>query len=200
MTGRERYALPVDVHLILRRDSGKGPEVLLSRRAGEVYAAGLWHLPSGHLDGPHEDMVDGVIREAAEETGITIDRADVALATTVHHRSPHGRARVGVFFEVRDFTGEPGIMEPDLCDAMGWYPLDALPEPMVAYCRAGLDAYRGGRPGAVHFQQPGDAVPHQPDGPDRTRLLTGPSPARGPSRTLRALLRLRITHRPGTGR
>ncbi|MDA5279366.1 NUDIX hydrolase [Streptomyces sp. NPDC054904] len=179
MSGRERYALTVDVHLILARDGATGPEVLLSRRAGPVYASGLWHLPSGHLDGPHEDVVDGVMREASEETGVAIDRTDVALATTVHHRSPHGRARVGFFFEVRRFTGEPDIMEPGLCDAMGWYALDALPEPMVAYCRAGLDAYRGGHPGAVHFQQPGDPVPHQPGGPVRTRLLTGPSPAGG---------------------
>ncbi|MEU5805919.1 phosphotransferase [Streptomyces sp. NPDC047718] len=186
---RERYALPVDVHLILRRDGGKGPEVLLSRRAGPVYASGLWHLPSGHLDGPHEDVVEGVIREAAEETGVVIDRADVALATTVHHRSPHGRARVGLFFEVRRFGGEPAVREPAVCDAMGWYPLDALPDPMVAYCRAGLDAYRAGHPGAVHFQQPGDPVPHQEgDGRQRarTRLLPGPSPVDGPPRALLA--------------
>ncbi|MFK0256393.1 phosphotransferase [Streptomyces sp. NPDC090445] len=185
---RERYALPVDVHLLLRRDGEKGPEVLLSRRAGPVYASGLWHLPSGHLDGPHEDMVEGVIREAAEETGVVIDRADVALAVTVHHRSPHGRARIGVFFEVRRFAGEPAVMEPAVCDAMAWYPLDALPEPMVAYCRAGLDAYRDGHPGAVHFQQPGDPVPHREDGPDRarTRLLAGVAPVDGPSRALLA--------------
>ncbi|MFD3873255.1 NUDIX domain-containing protein [Streptomyces sp. NPDC058623] len=174
MSGRERYALTVDVHLILARDGATGPEVLLSRRAGPVYASGLWHLPSGHLDGPHEDVVEGVVREAAEETGVVIDRQDVALAATVHHRSPHGRARIGFFFEVRNFTGEPAIMEPALCDAMGWYSLGALPAPMVAYCRAGLDAYRDGRPGAVHFQRPGDPVPHDGDGPVRTRLLKGP--------------------------
>ncbi|MFF2579537.1 NUDIX hydrolase [Streptomyces goshikiensis] len=173
VAGRERYRLTVDVHLILRRAGGRGAEVLLSRRAGDVYAAGLWHLPSGHLDGPHEDMVEAVIREAAEETGVVIDRADVTLAVTVHHRSPFGGARIGLFFEVRRFGGEPRVMEPAVCDAMGWYPLDAPAEPMVAYCRAGLDAYRAGRPGAVHFHQPGDPVPYRADGPDRTRLLPG---------------------------
>ncbi|WP_327256548.1 hypothetical protein [Streptomyces sp. NBC_01244] len=55
-----------------------------------------------------------------------------------------------------------------------WYPLDGLPEPMVAYCRAGLDAYRAGLPAAVHFQHPGDPVQHAPAGPDRSRLLPGP--------------------------
>nr|WTA23967.1 phosphotransferase [Streptomyces sp. NBC_00853] len=65
-------------------------------------------------------------------------------------------------------------MEPDRRDGMDWYPLDALPDPMAAYCRAGLDAYRAGLPAAVHFQQPGDAIEYGPDGVDRTRLLAGP--------------------------
>ncbi|WP_243088166.1 hypothetical protein [Streptomyces sp. 891-h] len=47
-SGTQRHTEPVDVHLILRRETGNGPEVLLARRAGAVYAAGLWHLPSVH--------------------------------------------------------------------------------------------------------------------------------------------------------
>ncbi|MFJ9344731.1 NUDIX domain-containing protein [Streptomyces sp. NPDC101733] len=169
--------MPVDVHLVLRRDGAAGPEVLLSRRAGPVYATGLWHLPSGHLD-PGEDMVAAVVREALEETGVVISTRDVTAAVTVHHRPPVGAgSRIGVFFEVRRWSGRPAVREPDRCDGMGWYPLDALPEPMVAYCRAGLDAYRAGLPAAVHFQQPADPVRYAADGPDRTLLLTGP-PAR----------------------
>ncbi|MEU4949823.1 NUDIX hydrolase [Streptomyces lavendulae] len=174
MSGGGRHTVPVDVHLILRRDGESGPEVLLSRRAGPVYASGLWHLPSGHLDAD-EDMVEAVIREALEETGVHIETEDVTAAVTVHHRPPVGsRSRIGVFFEVRRWSGRPRIMEPDRCDGMDWYPLDALPDPMVAYCRAGLDASHAGLPAAVHFQQPGDAIEHRSDGPDRTRLLSGP--------------------------
>lgn len=171
MTGR--YTVPVDVHLILRRAGDEGTEVLLSRRAGPVYATGMWHLPSGHLD-PGEDMTQAVIREAREETGVLISPEDVASAVTVHHRPPSGGSRIGVFFEVRRWEGEPSVREPHRCDGMDWYPLDALPAPMVAYCRAGLDAYRAGLPAAVHFQRPDDAVEHTPAGPDRTRLVPGP--------------------------
>lgn len=175
MSGGPRHTVPVDVHLVLRRDGESGPEILLSRRAGPVYATGLYHCPSGHLD-PGEDMVEAVIREAREETGVLIDPGDVTAAVTVHHRPPVGAgSRIGVFFEVRRWSGQPGVMEPDRCDAMGWFPLDGgLPEPMVAYCRAGLDAYRAGLPAAVHFQRPGDAIADGPEGPDRTRLLAGP--------------------------
>ncbi|MFD9516171.1 NUDIX domain-containing protein [Streptomyces sp. NPDC059979] len=176
MSGGARHSVPVDVHLILRRDGEAGPEVLLSRRAGPVYASGLWHLPSGHLD-PGEDMVEAVIREAREETGVLIDSEDVTVAVTVHHRPPVGTgSRIGAFFEVRRWSGAPHVMEPDRCDAMGWYPLHALPDPMVAYCRSGLDAYRAGLPAAVHFQQPGDRIHYTAGAPDRTRLLPGPPP------------------------
>ncbi|MFG2235932.1 phosphotransferase [Streptomyces sp. NPDC048723] len=131
---------------------------------------------SGHLD-PDEDMVEAVIREAREETGVLITAPDVTAAVTVHHRPPRGgSSRIGVFFEVRRWTGLPRVREPDRCDGMGWYPLGALPEPMVAYCRAGLDAYRAGLPAAVHFQQPGDLIEYAADGIDRTRLLPGPPP------------------------
>ncbi|MGW4890699.1 phosphotransferase [Kitasatospora sp. NPDC004240] len=158
-----RHQEPVDVHLLLRRDGADGPDVLLSRRAGAVYATGLHHLPSGHIDGPHEDAVRALIREGYEETGIVIDPDDVRHSVTVHHRAPGGAARIGLVFEVRCWSGEPRIMEPAVCDAMGWYPLSSLPSPMVAYCRAALDAYQAGLPFAVHFQEPGDPVSYAPE-------------------------------------
>ncbi|MCX5583435.1 NUDIX domain-containing protein [Streptomyces erythrochromogenes] len=134
---------------------------------------------SGHLEA-EEDFVEAVIREAREETGILIDTPDVRAAVTVHHRPPLGSSsRLGVFFEVRRWSGLPRIMEPDRCDGMGWYALDALPAPMVAYCRAGLDAYGAGLPAAVHFQRAGDPVDHRDGepGPGRTEFLAGPAAA-----------------------
>ncbi|MFJ9742027.1 phosphotransferase [Streptomyces sp. NPDC101166] len=174
MTGNQRHTEPLDVHLIALRDGAAGhPEVLLSRRAGDVYAAGCWHLVSGHLDGPWEDMVTALVRETREEAGVVVDPADVRAAVTVHHRSPAGDARLGVFFEVKRWQGIPQVMEPRVCDAMGWFVLDNLPEPMVAYCRAGLDAYRAGARMAVHFQEPGDPIAYVPDA-DRTVLVPDP--------------------------
>lgn len=173
MSGSERHTVPVDVHLIAVRGGEQGPEVLLSRRAGTVYAAGHWHFPSGHVDGPFEDVVTALVREAYEETGLVVDPDDARVAVTVHHRAPAGGARVGFFFEVRRWSGTPDVREPKVCDAMDWFPFDALPQPMVAYCRAGLDAYRAGVPMAVHFQEPGDTIGHDPS-VDRLRLMPAP--------------------------
>ncbi|GEB54437.1 NUDIX hydrolase [Streptomyces gardneri] len=173
MSGDGRHTVPLDVHLIAVRDGAKGAEVLLSRRAGSVYAAGMWHAPSGHVDGSHEDVVTALVRETREETGLVVDPLDVGATLTVHHRAPGGRARAGFFFEVRRWDGTPQIREPDKCDAMEWFPFVALPEPMVAYCRAGLDAYRSGARIALHFQEPGDPIAYDPAA-DRLRLLPAP--------------------------
>lgn len=61
----ERHRSIVDVHVILRRDG----RVLMGRRANTGYGDGQLHLPSGHVE-PGESVVDGVIREAAEEVWV----------------------------------------------------------------------------------------------------------------------------------
>lgn len=176
LRGGGRHTVPLDVHLIAIRDGQAGPEVLLSRRAGAVYAAGLWHAVSGHVDHAHEDVVTALVRETHEETGLVVDPADVRAALTVHHRPPAGGKgpRIGFFFEVRRWQGTPRVMEPEKCDAMGWFPLDALPEPMVAYCRAGLDAYRAGARIALHFQEPDDPISYDPEA-DRLHIVPAPN-------------------------
>ncbi|WP_367825679.1 NUDIX domain-containing protein [Streptomyces sp. LMG1-1-1.1] len=165
----------MDVHLIAVREGHQGPEVLLSRRAGDVYGAGLWHAPSGHVE--RETVVAAVVRETWEETGLVVDPADVRAAVTVHHRPPGGHERVGFFFEARHWLGTPRVVEPDKCDAVGWFPLTALPDPMVAYCRAGLDAYVAGAPVALHFQGPDDGIAYAPD-LDCLHLVPAAGPAK----------------------
>lgn len=179
MIVKQRHTEPVDVHLILRRETVNGPEAFLSRRAGKVYATGLWHFVSGHTE-DGEDVVAALIREATEESGVLIDPADVRFAVAVHHCPPSGKARIGLFFEVRTWQGTPHIREPAVCDAMGWFPLDAPPTPMVAYCRAGLDAYRNGHHMALHFQNPDDPIPYDTDVDRRRPVHTAPAPAAGP--------------------
>ncbi|MCZ0975879.1 phosphotransferase [Streptomyces albulus] len=182
----ERFAAPIDVHAVLLRPGATEWEVLLTRRAGDVYATGLWHMPSGHVDGGHEDVVEALVREAAEEIGVAIVPGDVEIAAVIHHRSPKGSARVGVFGVVRSWTGQPHIREPHLCSEMAWYPLDHLPSDMVAYPRAGLEALRAGRHFAIHFQQPDDPIAYTAGGPNRLQLLseTNSCDLSGPSQEL----------------
>lgn len=161
-----RHAEIVDVHLIVRR----GDRVLLARRSGTGYADGLWNAPSGHLE-DGEDVRQAVIREAGEEIGVRIDPADLRVALVMQHRAPGGSARIGWFFEAVRWEGEPVNNEPGKCSGIGWFDLDGLPDDMVAYCRAGVEAYRRGERFVLHLHQAGDSIAYRPAGPDRAVVL-----------------------------
>ncbi|MEU6081085.1 methyltransferase domain-containing protein [Streptomyces sp. NPDC047108] len=169
-----RHREVVDVHLILRR----GGEVLLGRRANTGYADGLLHAPSGHAE-DGEDVVQAMIREAREETGLDLEPGDLRVALVMQHRAPADSAqpRMGWFFEARyGAGGEPVNREPDKCSQLDWFPLDALPDDMVAYCRAGLDAYRAGDRFVLHWHRPGDSIAYDPRLPDRATPLRATEP------------------------
>ncbi|MER5633982.1 trifunctional class I SAM-dependent methyltransferase/NUDIX hydrolase/VOC family protein [Streptomyces nitrosporeus] len=158
-----RHREVVDVHLILRR----GPEVLLARRAGTGYADGLLHAPSGHAE-DGEDVREAMVREAAEEIGVVLDPDELRVALVMQHRGPGGNPRMGWFFEAEyDPERPPRNAEPEKCSGIGWYRLDALPDDMVAYCRAGLDGYRAEERFLIHWHEDGDTVAHAPGGVDR---------------------------------
>ncbi|MET9659604.1 trifunctional class I SAM-dependent methyltransferase/NUDIX hydrolase/VOC family protein [Streptomyces sp. NPDC006510] len=155
-----RHTEVVDVHLILRR----GPEVLLARRAGTGYADGLFNGPSGHVE-DGEDVRAAMIREAAEEIGVQLGPDELRVALVMQHRGPGGAPRTGWFFEAEhDPDRPPYNREPDKCSELAWFPLDALPDDIVAYCRAGLEGYRAGEHFLIHWHEDGDTVAYQPHG------------------------------------
>ncbi|MGW4412695.1 NUDIX hydrolase [Nonomuraea sp. NPDC004702] len=137
----ETFRPHVGAHLILIHDG----DVLLSLRANTGFADGSWSLPGGRLEAG-ESLPQGAAREAREELGIVIDPADLAFAHLCHHADPDGQARVGVFFAAIRWAGEPVNAEPGKCDKIDWFPLDSPPSDLVTYIRAGIDAYRHGRP------------------------------------------------------
>jgi hypothetical protein len=111
-------------------------------------------------------VVDG------EETGLRLAPGDLRVALVMQHRAPYGQPRIGWFFEAGyGAGGEPVNREPDKCSELDWFPLAALPGDMVAYCRAGLEAYRAGSRSVLHWHRPGDAIGHDPHGPDRAVAL-----------------------------
>ena len=141
-----RFALVPASYVYLLRDGAGGPEVLLQQRGPVPYMPGHWAAAAaGHVE-PGETAYDAARREAEEELGVT----DVGLefAFTMQ-RTQHAEAideRVDWFFTAREWSGDPRIVEPDKATALGWFPLDALPDPMVpheAYALAHLDSGLG---------------------------------------------------------
>ncbi|HEY2265353.1 MAG TPA: NUDIX domain-containing protein [Streptosporangiaceae bacterium] len=123
----DRYRSIVDVHMIPRREG----KILLLHRAGNVYATGMFCLPSGHLE-DGENVLNAAVREAKEETGIALDPAALRLALSIHERHPGTtHARIGFAFEPASWHGEPVNAEPEKCSELLWADPVRLPPDTV---------------------------------------------------------------------
>lgn len=130
-----------------------GDRVLLHRRAGTGYRDGHWAAAAGHIEGG-ESAVAAAVREAREEFGIDVDSADLSPLCAMHRRSSDRPIdqRVDFFFTCRRWRGEPALQETDKADALAWFALAALPEPVVPHERVVLDALqRGAVPPVLTF-------------------------------------------------
>lgn len=112
--------------LVCLRDGDGGPEVLLEQRADN----GLWTLVSGIID-PGEHPVDTVRREAREEAGVEVEVGRM-LWCLVGDEITYDNGDVVRFldhgFAGRIVAGEPHVADEESV-AVGWFPVDALPEP-----------------------------------------------------------------------
>lgn len=121
-----RQHLTGDVHVLLNR----GDNILLLKRANTGYEDGKYHLPAGHKE-LGETISNATVREAKEEIGVDIDPKDLRLLHIMHNNS--NNERIGFFFEVSRWQGEPCNMEPNKCSELKWVNKNNLPENMVAY-------------------------------------------------------------------
>ena len=126
-----RPDIHVDLHLVLLRDGC----VLMGERRNAAFGSGEYHVPAGHLEAG-ETIVDGIIREAAEETGIALRPADIDLAYVMHFRGASDR--LSLFFTATRWQGEIETREPDKCAGWRWLPLADLPPNVVPYARHAL--------------------------------------------------------------
>jgi len=160
----ERLCCPMDAYMLLER----GGKLLMLRRAPGAYTAGLLCPPSGHVE-PGEDALSAAVREAAEETGVTLRPGQVRCAAVIHHRGPGGQDKIGWFFAAEPgWTGEPVNREPAKHSGLVWVDPAAPPHDLVAYTWAGIRAWRAGAPYAIHLQGAGSPVNYEPDH-ERTR-------------------------------
>ena len=133
----ERFALIPAAYVYLLRDTAAGTEVLLQLRGDTPYMSGHWAAAAGHVE-RGETAPEAARREVLEEIGVS--DLDLRFVTTMH-RTARAEAideRVDFFYTARAWAGEPRIVEPTKCHDLRWWPLDALPEPVVPHERAVL--------------------------------------------------------------
>ncbi|WP_406361461.1 methyltransferase, FxLD system [Streptomyces sp. NBC_01579] len=131
----------VGAHLVLLRD---GAVLLGKRHPDSAFAPSTWHLPAGHRE-DMESAVTCMVRETEEETGLRIPQSDLSLVHVLDLLDPGSTIpRMGLFFAPSRWEGEPVVREPECCTEWRWWPLDALPEPIVEYTRVALGAISRG--------------------------------------------------------
>lgn len=135
----------IDAMVILERDG----LILLAERSGTGYADGLLNVPSGKVD-PGESALDAAVREAREEVAVDLDPAALRTVHVMHFRNPQGHPRVGWFFAVSQWTGEPVNAEPHKCAGLSWHRPDDLPPTTVPYNALGITHYLKGEPFSLH--------------------------------------------------
>lgn len=132
---KERFAMPVAVHLFLVRNS----DILLLRRYNTGYEDGNYSVPAGHLDG-NEEVKAAAIREAKEECGIDIDPACLEIVGVMHRRSID--ERIDFFVATTEWRGEIINAEPNKCDELLWVDMDKLPPNVIPYVRQAITNFR----------------------------------------------------------
>jgi 8-oxo-dGTP pyrophosphatase MutT (NUDIX family) len=140
-----RFRVVPAAYVLLLRGTGAGAEVLLQLRQNTGYRDGHWAAAAaGHVEAD-ESVFAAACREAAEEVGVKIEPADLEPLTTMHrthaNRDPVDE-RVDFFFGCRRWAGEPRLMEAAKAADLAWFPLAALPDPVVPHERYVLDGLR----------------------------------------------------------
>ncbi len=120
--------VPAAYVFFLRED-----HVLLQLRHNTGFMDDHWAAAAaGHVE-QGETAYDAARREALEEVGLS----DLELEFVTAMQRTQGGApideRIDFFFTCRSWSGEPRIVEPHKSAAMGWFPLSALPDPVVPH-------------------------------------------------------------------
>lgn len=123
MSEQHKPSANVGVSVLVKR----GDSILLEKRAN-VHGAGTWGPPSGHIDyGEIPELA--AERETLEETGVNISNItfncitnDVFEAEKKHY--------ITLWFEADYKAGEPRLKAPEEESEVGWFPWNALPQPL----------------------------------------------------------------------
>jgi 8-oxo-dGTP diphosphatase len=147
----DRFRVVPAAYVFLLRAGARGDEVLLQLRQHTGYMDDHWAAAAaGHLE-PGETAYDAARREALEEIGVSaLDLEFVTSMQRTQHADPIDE-RIDFFFTARTWTGEPRIVEPAKCAALDWFPLAALPDPVVPHERVILDGLGTGLEGYTTF-------------------------------------------------
>ncbi|MGH3587179.1 MAG: NUDIX domain-containing protein [Pseudonocardia sp.] len=135
------------VGAVIVHDRDAGRVVLIQRGPDAKFAPGSWDLPVGK-SAPGEPITTTAVRELHEETGMTVDPADLDVAHVIHSsygvEAPNGF--LTVVFATHRWVGEPRNLEPAKHAQASWIDTQSIPADFVETTRRALDCYLNGGP------------------------------------------------------
>jgi 8-oxo-dGTP diphosphatase len=117
-------------------------ELFLTKRGKKARnERGCWEIPGGGVEFG-EKLIDAIKREVMEEYGVEIKILEQFPAAD--HIIPDEKQHwVPTTFLAKIKDGQtPKIMEPDKCDAIGWFALDKLPAPLSIITKIDIEYYK----------------------------------------------------------
>ena len=141
---RNLKSFVISPNTIILRDN----QVLLLRRAdwAPLYPS-TWHVPIGQME-HDESPRETAIRETREEVGLDVDPIlGVSVWVRAYNfQKPEEEYRdLSLFYVVNEFEGEPENREPRLHDAMDWFEVNNLPDPIIPVVKFGIEQYLQGK-------------------------------------------------------
>lgn len=117
-------------------------EVFLTKRSRHATnERGTWEIPGGKVHFG-ETLEDAARREAKEEYGIDIELLEQFPAQNHLIPAEHQHWVPTCFLCKVTGSRKPRIMEPDKCDAIGWYSFDKLPRPLSIITKLDITQYQ----------------------------------------------------------
>lgn len=104
--------------------NNKGQLFLMKRGLKSKNEIGKWTIPGGALEFG-ETFKNALIREIKEELGIDIEVLDL-LSLTDHIIQDAKQHWVTPQYLCKIMSGEPKILEPEKCEAIGWFDIKEL--------------------------------------------------------------------------
>ncbi|MCL5008726.1 MAG: NUDIX domain-containing protein [Patescibacteria group bacterium] len=120
----------------------KDGKTLLAKRKKKALGDGQWGSAGGHVEAG-ETPAQAAIRETREELGIEV--GNLKFLTCLDEQWKNGKQYVDIIFLADILSGDPRPMEPDKVEAVGWFSLDDLPEPLFAPVRLALRNIKQGQ-------------------------------------------------------
>ena len=135
------------IYLIIKNEEGK---ILLQRRQGTKLWPGFLALPAGHID-EGENAYEAAVREAKEELGIEISTVGIIDTFVVNRTNKLLPPYYDIYLEIKDYSGNIKINEPECCSELVWSDINELPDDMIEFEKQALKNNQRGIKFSVYF-------------------------------------------------